>query len=448
MLSILFIATPILLFLLSLYCRINIKRNYLFWIFFAIFSSLFYFIPAINYGASGFTRVLFESSSQPHMDDVNSVMELYIFQTLFYLLFLAGYKMVNPVKKTQQSNNVPMNNLGKIALISSIISLIGTFGNIYFSGMSIHQLMDSSRFDYWQTKSTAPYLISNYLQALLAISAFLFPYIKKRYIKVVTIISLIALFVVDMMIFGSRSTFLAIGAAYLFGKISSKKSKIKKLKIGRYMILGLPLLHIAIIWQYVRYISRSLHTAGDWIKTVLNFKEAYTISLSNGDLNYFFGAGLASLHYVPSIHDFLYGSTYIRVLLFFLPSSLVPFKPEETQRIFAGIINPQAYNIGATFPPSFIGDSYINFGFFGIVVGLFLGLLLKTWQNTLNGPLSINKITIGSTGFLFLFLFIRGTFNGMFNLIFAWIFLTGIMFFLRSSKAKKSFNNSAVKMSQ
>src|SRR5699024_12464165 len=98
-----------------------------------------------------------------------------------------------------------------------------------------------------------------------------------------------------------------------------------------------------------------------------------------------------------------YGSTYLRLALFFIPSSIVPFKPEETQRIFASIINPEYYNIGATYPPSFIGDSYINFGFFGIIIGLFLGLLLKAWTIILNGTLCITNIISGYDMHIFLF---------------------------------------------
>lgn len=430
MLLSIFIVTPILLLVITICFRINIRDNYLFWIFFIIFVLLFYFIPVINYGSSGFTHVSFNSSNKGYINDVSSVMKLYIFQTLFYLMLLIGYIMIKPKKNGIQINNVLISSIDTIVLISSVLGLLGTIGSVYFSGMSIQHLLVSSRFDYWQTKSTYLFLISTYLQSLLVISTFLFFFIKKKYIKAITVIGFVAIFFVNMVVFGSRSIFIAICVAFLFGKIAQMKSKNKKIKYGKFIVLGIILLHLIVVWQYVRYNKSSFQTLENWVSAVFNIREAYSISLLNGDLNYFFGSALASFNSVPSIHGFLYGSTYIRVLLFFLPSSLAHFKPEETQRIFAKIINPQAYSIGATFPPSFIGDSYINFGFFGIFIGLCLGLLLKTWQNTLNGSLSINKIAIGSSGFLFLFLFIRGTFNGMYNLIFVWFFLKGFFMFI------------------
>lgn len=419
-----FIVTPILLLIITFFCKINLKDNYLFWLFFGIFLFLFYFIPIINYGASGFSLIKFDSSAKGYVADVDTVRKLYIFQTLFYLLCLLGYKLIKPQTNPYDvidKKTIP--SIDKIVLLASIISFVGTLGSVYSSGMSLQQLINSSRFDYWETKSTGLHLISGYLQALLVVPAFLFPYIKKKIVKIFTLISLIALFIVEMMIFGSRSTFLAIGAAFLFGFISYIKYKSKKIKVKKLVIPSLLLLHLAIVWQYVRYNSSSFQTVSDWIKGVFNFKEAYSISLLSGDLNYFFATSSAAFDAIPKMHDYLYGTTYLRLFLFFLPSSLVSFKPEETQRIFANIINPSAYSIGATYPPSFIGDSYINFGFFGIIIGFFLGLFLRYSQNLLNGPLNINKITIGSSIFLFLFLFIRGTFNGMYNMIFVWIFL-------------------------
>lgn len=445
MLAITFIITPLLLFLITLYFRINIKDNYLFWLFYIMFSALFYFIPAINYGSTGFGHILFDSSAAGFINDVESVMIVYVFQTLFFILFLIGYKMVKP-NTNKKEDSLIKTHLDKIVLIASVISFMGTIGVVYFSGMTLSQLTSSSRFGYWETKSTMPHLFSGYLQTTLVISAYLFLFIKKKSVKVITVISLAALFYIEMMVFGSRATFLAVGAAFAFGIINYMNIKSKKIKIAKVAIVSLLLLHLMIVWQYVRYNSSSFQTVSDWILAIFNFKEAYSISLFSGDLNYFFATTVSAFSNVPEMHGFLYGSTYLRLALFFIPSSVVPFKPEETQRIFAGIINPEYYNIGATYPPSFIGDSYINFGFFGIIIGLFLGLLLKSWQNILNSPVSINKIAIGSASFLFLFLFMRGTFNGFYNLVFIWLFLIGISFTIKTvyeKSQKKSYRKNS-----
>jgi len=429
----LFWITPILFILLLILFKINFKDNYLFWIFTLAYLFLFFIVPAIKYGANDFKSITFSPSTFGNIYSNNLIIKLYLYQLVFFNLFLIGY-IITPFKIKKHTNNKL--KFDNIIFVCNTLSIIGSVGCVYFSGVSISQLLGSARFEYWESRSTIPYLFSGYLQMLLTIPAYLIPYLKKnRFAKIYTLIAFLALFFTKMVLFGTRTPIIAVLTAFIIGMLNYYREHNIKLNKNRITIISLLCIHLAVVWQYIRY-QKALYTnINDWISGLFNIKEAYTLSLNNGDLSYFFEASAATLYAIPRIHDYIYGDSYLRIFLFFIPSSLFPFKPEETQRVFASIINPHMYSIGATYPPSMIGDSYLNFGFFGVIIGLAIGILLKVWQNILNNPLSINKIAIGSAGITFLFLYMRGTFNGMYNLIFVWMFL--IVFTTFFSKCKK-----------
>src|SRR5690606_2812261 len=146
---------------------------------------------------------------------------------------------------------------------------------------------------------------------------------------------------------------------------------------------------------------RSFRSVGAWSEAAAAAKGAYRPSLVGGDRSYFFTAAAVSSSVAPSHFDSLYRAGYPRVLLLSVPSSLVWSKPGATQRVLARMINRGSYEAGATFPPSMIGDSFINLGYAGVIVALAFGMLLRSWQASLDGNLGINKITVGSAGFVF-----------------------------------------------
>jgi len=50
-------------------------------------------------------------------------------------------------------------------------------------------------------------------------------------------------------------------------------------------------------------------------------------------------------------------------------------KPENTQRVFCSVMNPDLYNRGGTIPAGILGDLYINFGHIGIIGMFIYGLI-------------------------------------------------------------------------
>ena len=100
------------------------------------------------------------------------------------------------------------------------------------------------------------------------------------------------------------------------------------------------------------------------------------LTFEGGDLGYT-PTMRAAYTVFPSSHTFLLGQSYYRVLLAPIPRFIFPTKPENTQRIFCRVVNPELADVGGTIPPGIIGDLYINFGHLGLIGMFFYGMLLS-----------------------------------------------------------------------
>lgn len=85
---------------------------------------------------------------------------------------------------------------------------------------------------------------------------------------------------------------------------------------------------------------------------------------------------------VPNKYDFSYGSTYLRMLLVGVPTSMsMGLKPIDLTRNIAEWIYPERAGFGGTVHPLIYGESYANFGFMYFVLGgfwaFFIGLLSR-----------------------------------------------------------------------
>lgn len=71
---------------------------------------------------------------------------------------------------------------------------------------------------------------------------------------------------------------------------------------------------------------------------------------------------------MPRMHDFLYGQSYAAIPVFFVPRAVWPEKPSSGLGAFVKAELFGELNVrNAGWPPSIVGEAYINFGFLGIV---------------------------------------------------------------------------------
>lgn len=97
---------------------------------------------------------------------------------------------------------------------------------------------------------------------------------------------------------------------------------------------------------------------------------------------------------VPERAPYLYGQSYYRLLLAPIPRTLLPMKPINSQRIMALYLRPAARQIGTlTMPVGIIGDLYVNFGLFGVLVLAAWGHILGSIDRNTSIPFLIFSIS-------------------------------------------------------
>jgi hypothetical protein len=111
--------------------------------------------------------------------------------------------------------------------------------------------------------------------------------------------------------------------------------------------------------------------SGDWLSQVDSFKSSSaTASLGRGLMEYF----TKIVRETGKTTDFLYGQTFVQGMEVFVPRFIYPNKPS------LNIGNWTAHNYDILAPtdsvtnisPTYMGELYMNFGFTGVVVGMFI----------------------------------------------------------------------------
>lgn len=426
----------------------KIKKNYYLWFFVALYLILFDLVPLLLIILE--VDDLYFISHHIDLNDTNLLTNYMIFNFLYLVLVYVGYfigKRIPKITIRRKKNNKTSLGLTSgewdfLLLISSILSVVGIIGMIFFTGVSLNELFRQARFSYWQTRNTYGLLLSSYFAAMVLNTAFIFSYTDRRR-KLIPIISVIFVSLVYLFVFRSRTIVMGIGLALLLGFVINPEKRNHNIRIIKKAIIPVSLIaFLSIIWQSVRYRIHQIGSTQELVALIFSdIPNALKHSLVNGDLSYFYKMSLLSMELIPSSHNYLFGTTYLRLLMLPLPHSIIGnLKPEETQRVFAKIVDLEAYMRGATFPPSMLGDAYINFGLFGILTGLLVGLIIARMQYSIsNDKFSTWSIAIASTGSVFLLLLIRGTFNGLFTLVSNYLIMVTFLKFYRIIKRHRKY---------
>jgi hypothetical protein len=86
---------------------------------------------------------------------------------------------------------------------------------------------------------------------------------------------------------------------------------------------------------------------------------------------------------------YFYGLSLYRIIFMFIPRSIFPSKPLDPSITMMKYLSPRLYSIGVSAGNGFVGESYMNFGifgifFFGIFYGFLIGVLekyfIKNWH--------------------------------------------------------------------
>jgi hypothetical protein len=109
----------------------------------------------------------------------------------------------------------------------------------------------------------------------------------------------------------------------------------------------------------------------------------------------------AILHGGPSVFPFRYGQTYSDVALFVVPRTVWPDKPKS----FSGAVGTYVMGDGNDVPPGEVGELYVNFHVFGIVIGMsiigsLMGIIYSRAMGSSAGGVALYALLIPYVGSL------------------------------------------------
>lgn len=226
--------------------------------------------------------------------------------------------------------------------------------------------------------------------------------------KIIT--ALIILISILQLVAGDRTnglaSLLAIAYYKVFGKTENRK-KIGK-QIGFAFVLGILLL--ILVYVAVARVSTDSVSIGE--------------ILSRGIIGSFFaelGLNFTTIcfvmDYIPSTYGLRYGATYVSAFLCLIPKSLDPtgfinFLSSYNPEMWLYNANHSVYGTLLDYGVGFstIGESYMNFGWFGIVAVFFIGIIImkflnvefskcSDWQKYIQLVLLISLMTFARRGF-------------------------------------------------
>lgn len=203
-------------------------------------------------------------------------------------------------------------------------------------------------------------------------------------------------------------------------------------KIFRSILLGIFILFSVFLLQQIRYTGNLLNLINNYSVSEI-FNNTFSFILEgNGE----FGLSRVFYYFVGNNNNFPKfgeGRTYLRLILLPIPSSILPFKPRDFAMDMWEAWTGISTTIG-TMHPTIYGDVYANFGYFGILMGIFYAFLFKFCDIIINKTKIQSKkilyISIISTMYILLS---RGAvYNSIANAFWCIILINIIIYFTKS----------------
>ena len=210
-------------------------------------------------------------------------------------------------------------------------------------------------------------------------------------------------------------------------------SRVKKLSI-KHAMLGLLLVFLVVYIVYAILVFRHAGTAGSFFSSYdfasFNGEVLSSILSGEGEL------GLRNIFYFfiengNHFEGFSQGATYIRMLLFWLPSGIGDaVKPDDFAITMASAYMGNPSNETYSVHPTFFGDAFANFGFLGFLIGIFWGALFNVfdvWMSKLD--LRIKAYIVSAWSYALVLIGRGSVYNGLM----IWIVATIIIFCISAS---------------
>ena len=386
--------------------KLGICFSLLFFVFLPILVMLFtgeIHLALSGFGNTGIKNVIFKDNLYSSI-----VLLLFIFSIICYLYF--------PNIKISKSHEI------------NFKPLIGSYFFCYILGMAIIFIGSGllkggnwydNRHNFFESSGSIALLVAFLLNSskILIISSLFYKWIEKHYSFLKFVIYVLTFVTLDMFFTGNRiylfCTAIAIGLLLL------KKHPVNMFKLSPFII------PFTFVFGYFGSIFK--HMRGPLfehgIPTIPIFMAALyrAISLEPPRISMFFleiseSINMNVMYEIFNSYDkFLYGSTYLKPLFFYFPRSIWTSKPESITILAAKEFG------GASLVTTIIGEMYMNFYLFGIILlPLFLIFIDYFFTKMLRSFGSISGVIL----FIFGILLFRMPFSDeLLVFLFLWIIL-------------------------
>lgn len=347
--------------------------------------SIFYLVAPILF--------ILSFKNPPYLDKNFNIayFKLFLAISAFHISTLFGFLLTKKYSfKIKKTTYLKENNITNVFLFLSIflVSLTGFysfFGFNLISGITNFLLNFSNRIQYSIGKG--------YIHLMLVFSSvgfysFLDRYLclkKDNWLKFFAL-ALGGLYIVVYLITGMRGRIVSLLVNGTVIYYTRKKIKSVKLILVLFLIIMISVISIGYIrtnWQNI-ILGRNLKTF-----SIPEYKKVLTYS---GGVSNF----LAVILNKSSEYQLYAGTTFLALFTNIIPRSIWHSKPFGSGPSISNIISPGVYNFGGSNSTGFniglIGESFINWGFFGFfLIGVSYGTLISLIDNTANNIFKKNN---------------------------------------------------------
>ncbi|AZN38583.1 hypothetical protein EJC50_02005 [Paenibacillus albus] len=316
--------------------------------------------------------IVYFITGEEYSYDFSSIKTLVIITVLGIHFFILGNLVFNTKKLISINVEIPQRQINQAINFSILITLLCIM--LLFVDAKTFNVLNLGRLDLKNAGSllriTATFGL--YLTSVLFFLVYFTAKKRSRFNIILWTIFVIVLEIIIFLFYRTRSLLVVHLASCLVGYYYSYayfSSEIKiKTKKGKALLFGVIIVCIAI---FTRFFRGYLQPGSDISTFEINWKSFLQKSVEDGDLGYS-STVLKVINLVPNTYDYLNGQSYWKLLLTPIPRSIWSEKPLNTETIVGGWLFPEIR--GMSVPPGIIGDLYLNFGVYGVLLMIVFGI--------------------------------------------------------------------------
>lgn len=404
-------------------------------------SIFFWAVTAIMFSIPHLLGILVSNTSEYSTEVINKASLFVLMFELLYILtrfFILRNKIYNSIPnekeikleitKGDEKDNLEFKRIFKICIIVFFVFVM------YFIFM-FGRITNITWGDVYQASINANSLLDKILEFLKSIAHILFFGVSGLFVvsiykknKIVTCF-VIFLILYYSLITKNRMTLLPllVGIIFIF-IMKNKKLKIKQILL--FTIIGALSIYIV----YAIWIFRHAGTVENFMSkyTFSSFNEEVFNSILNGDgelaLKNIFYYFIKIDNNFPGLGQ---GATYMRLLFIFIPTKLCfGLKPDDFAITMSSAYTGDLYNTNYSVHPTFFGDLFANFNFYGFVFGIVWAIIFFILDKYISKKDYIMKFCLCvSWGSCFIIMARGSVYNSMYIAIISTIFLKLIEIF-------------------